>query len=172
VVQSSGHKPRLQDRPQRLLRHHQSLQQVSNLKKSLSPLFIFVNSGKSSVLIKYSCLITWGNEENSVLVLSMKCVFVLCLLTTLLCMLSTRFDVDFVYSSGGFPVHNLTTGLSYATIQEAVNANETLNGQTILVDSGVYNEQVILSKAVSLIGEDVNTTILDGTGLSTILEVQ
>lgn len=48
----------------------------------------------------------------------------------------------------------------YSTIQEAINnANE---GDTIFVRSGIYYEHIIVDKAVSLIGENQSTTIVDG----------
>jgi len=48
----------------------------------------------------------------------------------------------------------------YTTIQEAINAaNE---GDTIFVRNGTYYENVVVNKTVSLIGENRNTTILDG----------
>lgn len=62
------------------------------------------------------------------------------------------------------PVRNLNTGLSYSTIQAAIDANETLDGHTIFVEEGVYYERVIVKKAVSLIGENRSTTIIDGKG--------
>jgi parallel beta-helix repeat protein len=67
---------------------------------------------------------------------------------------------------GDSGVRNLSTGKSYATIQEAVDASETLNGHQILVSSGIYQESVILNKSVSLIGEAKDTTIIDGKGSS------
>jgi len=48
----------------------------------------------------------------------------------------------------------------FQTIQEAINhANE---GDTIFVRSGVYNENVLIDKTLSLIGESENTTIISG----------
>jgi len=61
-----------------------------------------------------------------------------------------------------YPVHNLTTGLSYPTIQAAIDANETLGGQTIFVNEGVYLENVVVNKSVSLIGENRDNTIING----------
>ena len=59
-------------------------------------------------------------------------------------------------------VHNLDTGLDYFTIQEAVNAQETINGHTIKVDSGSYYEcNLNISKSLTIIGEDRDTTIID-----------
>lgn len=61
------------------------------------------------------------------------------------------------------PVHNLNTGLGYASIQEAIDANETLDGHTILVDSGTYNEDVNINKSIFLTGTDEETTFVNST---------
>ncbi len=65
-----------------------------------------------------------------------------------------------------FPVHNINTGLNYTTIQEAINANETLGGHTIFVEAGTYYEHVVVNKSLTLLGEDRDTTVIDvnGTG--------
>lgn len=55
------------------------------------------------------------------------------LLSALLCV---RFSPVEVKASNDYPVHNLDTGLDYATIQAAIDAPETLNGHTIRVDAG------------------------------------
>jgi nitrous oxidase accessory protein NosD len=52
----------------------------------------------------------------------------------------------------GFPVNNLDTGLSYATIQEAINANETLGGHRLLLDYVPFNERVVVNKSLSICG--------------------
>ena len=62
------------------------------------------------------------------------------------------------------PVHNINTGLGYATIQEAIDAPETLDGHTIFVEAGTYYENVTIDKSISLIGEDKDTTVIDGNG--------
>jgi len=50
----------------------------------------------------------------------------------------------------------------YPTIQEAINnANE---GDKIFARSGTYYEHVFVNKTVSLIGEDKETTLIDGNG--------
>ena len=55
----------------------------------------------------------------------------------------------------------ITVPDDYPTIQGAINAaNE---GDTIFVRSGVYFENVYINKSLSLIGEDRNTTIIDGS---------
>jgi parallel beta-helix repeat protein len=58
------------------------------------------------------------------------------------------------------PIHNVNTHLNYRTIQEAIDAPETLNGHTIHVDCGVYNEHIIVEKSLRIIGQDPATTII------------
>jgi parallel beta-helix repeat protein len=67
------------------------------------------------------------------------------------------------------PVHNINTGLGYATIQEAINAPETLDGHTIFVEAGTYHEHVIVNKThLSLFGES-GKTIVDGDGTGSVI---
>lgn len=84
------------------------------------------------------------------------------LLFTLLCV---RFSSVEVKASNGYPVHNLDTGLDYATIQAAVDAAETLGGHTVRVDAGIYYESVVIDKPVFLLGENISTTIIDANGM-------
>ncbi len=57
----------------------------------------------------------------------------------------------------------------YPTIQEAVNnAND---GDIILVRAGIYYENVVVNKTVSLIGERKETTIIDGGGNGVVVNV-
>jgi len=69
------------------------------------------------------------------------------------------------------PVKNTNTQLGYKTIQEAINAPETLNGHTILVSAGTYHENFVVNKSISLIGENKDTTIIDGGGNGTVMRV-
>jgi len=69
------------------------------------------------------------------------------------------------------PVHNINTGLGYATIQEAINAAETVNGHTIFVETGTYYEHVVVNKSISLLGESKNITIIDGGGNRTVVRI-
>jgi parallel beta-helix repeat protein len=62
----------------------------------------------------------------------------------------------------GFPVHNLNTSLTYLSIQEAIDAPETRNGHTIFVETGIYCENVVISKSLCLIGENKDTVVVDG----------
>jgi hypothetical protein len=67
-------------------------------------------------------------------------------------------------------IHNLNTGLNYTTIQEAIDANETLDGHVIYIDAGTYNMTfTMINKSVSLVGEGMeNTTII---GLSDLRQI-
>ena len=99
-----------------------------------------------------------------------KLVLVLCLLLLLSCLSYSGFNQTVTKASSSLPVHNLNTGLNYTTIQEAIDANETVDGQTILVDEGTYYENVVVDKALSLVGENVGTTVVDGGGLDSVVK--
>jgi parallel beta-helix repeat protein len=58
-------------------------------------------------------------------------------------------------------VHNLDTGLDYTTIQDAIDANATLNGHRIFAESGVYHENLVVGKSLLILGENASSTILD-----------
>jgi len=68
------------------------------------------------------------------------------------CLAFARFGQHEAKAFSTLPVHNLNTGLNYTTIQDAINANETLDGQTILVDEGTCYENVVVNKTISLMG--------------------
>ena len=59
-------------------------------------------------------------------------------------------------------VHNLNTGLNYLTIQQAIDATQTLNGHTIYVENGFFNQSLSISKSIKLMGQDKNHTIING----------
>ncbi len=69
-------------------------------------------------------------------------------------------------------IQNLNTNLIYLTIQSAINAPETVDEHTISVHSGIYCEPVTINKTLTLLGEDRETTIIDGEGIfDTLLQV-
>jgi hypothetical protein len=56
---------------------------------------------------------------------------------------------------------NVNTSLSYATIQQAVDAPETSDGHTIIICRGIHHENVVLNKTLKIIGEDKRLTVID-----------
>lgn len=57
----------------------------------------------------------------------------------------------------------------YLTIQEAIN--NVVSGDVIFVRKGVYHENLLVYKRVSLIGENKDLTIVDGDGNGTVVTV-
>ncbi len=71
----------------------------------------------------------------------------------------------------GGPVVNLNTTEYFLTIQAAINDSDTINGHTIYIGNGTYNEHILLHKRLTLIGENIQTTIIDGSNTSTVLTI-
>ncbi len=85
------------------------------------------------------------------------------LVSFLVCVIALAFHVQTAKAA------TLMVPNNYATIQEAINnAND---GDTILVKAGTYAEHVVINKTISLVGEDENTTIIDGNYTGTILTI-
>ncbi len=98
-----------------------------------------------------------------------KFVFVLfVLLSSLMCV---RFNTVRTSATSSGSVHNINTGLNYTSIQNAIEANETLDGHTVKVDSGVYPENLVVDKSIVLIGEDRETTTVDGSNVGNVVNV-
>jgi len=57
----------------------------------------------------------------------------------------------------------------YPSIQEAINS--AVDGDTVFVRTGTYYEHVIVNKTISLVGEDVSTTIIDGSNTGHVVYV-
>ncbi len=60
---------------------------------------------------------------------------------------------------------------NYSTIGEAINA--AVDGDTIFAynESSPYNENVIIEKSITLVGENPATTIIDGDGVGDVISV-
>jgi len=69
------------------------------------------------------------------------------------------------------PVHNLNTSEDFATIQRAIDDADTLDGHTILVDSGIYQERVNVTKQLILRGIDTGTgnPVVDAGGIGSAI---
>jgi len=57
----------------------------------------------------------------------------------------------------------------YPTIQLAIN--NAAEGDTVKVASGIYYEHVAVNKSIRLVGEDRDSTVLDGKADGTVLKV-
>ncbi len=64
---------------------------------------------------------------------------------------------------------SITVPDQYSTIQEAINAAN--DGDSIFVRNGTYFEHVVINKSLSIAGEDVTATIIDGNGTGHVLHV-
>jgi len=76
---------------------------------------------------------------------------------------SKEMEYDIIYvddSNANDPNEDGSLEHPFDKIQEAVDAAK--DGDTIFVRSGTYYETVVIDKSVSLIGEDLRTTIIDG----------
>ena len=60
-------------------------------------------------------------------------------------------------------------GANYTFIQDAINNSS--DGDTIYVYSGLYFEHIIVNKSIILIGEDKNTTIIDGNHSGNVINI-
>ncbi len=58
---------------------------------------------------------------------------------------------------------------NYSSIQDAVDAAS--DNDTIFVSNGIYFENIIITKPVQIIGEDKNTTIINGNGSYDIIDI-
>ena len=68
-------------------------------------------------------------------------------------------------------VLNVDTGIWYPTIQSAISAPSTANGHTLSVTVGTYNENIIITKSLTIIGVDAASTIIDGNKLDRVINI-
>jgi hypothetical protein len=64
--------------------------------------------------------------------------------------------------TGGNVVTNLNTGISYCSIQGAINDALTVDGHTIQVNAGTYKEDVNMNKRLTLTGAGIDQSLISG----------
>lgn len=100
-----------------------------------------------------------------------KAIIVLILFLVSSCFFHGNLGYVGVEASNTYPVHNVSTGLNYSSIQAAIDAPQTVNGNTILVDAGTYNTTLVVDKSLAIIGSGRDTTFLDGGGNNSVIYV-
>ncbi|KAF0234955.1 MAG: hypothetical protein FD181_3583, partial [Prolixibacteraceae bacterium] len=81
---------------------------------------------------------------------------------------STSTEIEVKY----LPVTNTTDGLYFATIQEAINAATTENGETIEICQGTYSENVVVNKELTIQGNTSGTKpVINGTSAAQVVLV-
>jgi parallel beta-helix repeat protein len=73
--------------------------------------------------------------------------------------------------AGMLQVQNVDTGHEYASIQEAIDAPQTLDGHVLHVSPGVYLEHVVIHKALKIMGSGAEATVVDGSGSGTVVHI-
>jgi len=82
--------------------------------------------------------------------------------------------ISVIILASAFTIHSakaetITVPDDYPTIQAAIDAASS--GDTIFVRAGVYAENLVVNKKISLIGEDAPTTIIDGSRTGSVVNI-
>jgi len=64
---------------------------------------------------------------------------------------------------------DINGGADYTNIQEAINASP--ENYTIFVYSGTYYENIVINKTINLIGEETDSTIIDGENIGDVIYI-
>ena len=60
----------------------------------------------------------------------------------------------------------------FRKIQDAINSENVSSGDTIFVRNGIYHENLVINKSLSLVAENVDTTIIYGLGTDNVVSVK
>jgi parallel beta-helix repeat protein len=75
----------------------------------------------------------------------------------------------FTFNSRTGNVVNLDTGLTYKGIQEAIDANDTKDGHTLLIYPGTYHENIHVNKRLTIEGQYRDEVIVEAGNTSVII---
>ena len=94
--------------------------------------------------------------------------FALCFLLTF-CILNSTFytataEIHYVSHTGSSTPPYLTWEDAADSIQAAINVCSP--GDTVIVENGIYYETIIVDREIALIGSSMDSTVIDGRGLS------
>jgi len=91
------------------------------------------------------------------------------LILLLTSMLTLAFDIQPVKAGPKTWYVDDSGGADFTRIQDAIYAASA--GDTIYVYNGTYYEHIYISKSLSLVGENKYTTIIDGSGIGSIVRI-
>jgi len=84
--------------------------------------------------------------------------------SSFLCLLSKK------YANADFTPKTWIVDDDYGdTIQEAIN--NASDGDTVFICKGIYSENLVVNKSISLIGEDTNLTVIDGSQNGNVISI-
>jgi parallel beta-helix repeat protein len=67
-------------------------------------------------------------------------------------------------ANNNYPAININNNLGYSTVQDAISSYATYEGHMILIKPGTYQENIVITKPVSLVSQNKDSTIIEGTG--------
>ena len=88
--------------------------------------------------------------------------------TTALTIIAYEYEPKIMNRPASYP-SPLNVPPDYEKIQDAING--AVSGDAIRVSAGIYHEHIVLGKALQLIGEEQNATIIDGEGIGSVIQV-